>query len=230
MNYDLSDKEIFKGIKEACMWLMINANFKLSALYNFFGLHQNTLTHWQKKIDSGKKVSAYKNKYVNEFLESEYNNSNYKKNKTLDIDMVGEIKWVILNSNFPRYIISRFYNIDDNYVSQLKSGYAWENVQPKKPDNIRIKEIKDGLDKIDSYIHEEIKQKKSAVAWLLLYSNLELPEISHLLELNYLHVYRVYQKGKNKKQEWIDMSKDIASINYNYDFSNGKYFHSIVRR
>jgi hypothetical protein len=227
--YNLSDKQIFKDIKDACLWLMIHANFKLSSIYTFYGLHPNTLTNWQKKLDSGKTLKYSKNKYVQEFLDSN-NNSINKKHKMLDIDMVGEIKWVILNSNYPRYVISKFYGIDDNYISQLKSGYAWENVIPVKPDNIRIREIEDGLNVIDNTIGQEIKDKKNAVAWLLLYSNLELLEISHLLELNYLHVYRVYQKGKSKKQVWLDMSKNISTINYNYDFSNGKYFHSITKK
>ena len=230
IKYNLSDKSEFKDIKEACYWLMLNTNFKLSAFYNFFGLHQNTLTNWQKKIDSGKITKVNKNKFVDDFLNSEYNNTSYKKHKTLDIDIVGEIKYIILNTNFPRYVISRFYGIDDNYISQLKSGYAWENVMPIKPDNKRLEEIKNGLEEIDKNIQNEIRGKKQAAAWLFLYTGLDVLEISHLLELNYLHVYRVYQKGKNKKSEWEKLAQDILNINYKYDFLKGKYFHNIIRK
>ena len=228
--YDLSDSTTFEKVKKAAIWLLQNTQFKNSAIYHFFGIHKNSLTHWKKAIDSGKNVHGEKNEYVEDFLKSRFNNVAYKKFNNLDVDMVGEIKWVILNLKFPRYIVADFYSIDDNYISQLKSGYAWESISPVEPNAKRKKEIHDGLETIETYIKEEIESKKAAVAWLLLYSELELLEISHLLELNYLHVYRVKNKGKNDSEVWKKMSESISNIIYRYDFSTGEYHYNIIRK
>ena len=227
--FDIKTRD-FNKAKDAALWLLENTNFKFSAIYHFFGLHANSLTNWQKQLNMKKIIApTNKNDYVDEFLKSKFNNSNYKKFDYLNIDTVSEIKWVIKNygQDYNRYVIAQFYEIDENYVSQLKSGYAWENIIEQEPSKERKDEIKNNLNMIDEYVRDEIKKKKEAASWLLLFTNLELYQISHLLNLSYLHIYRLYLLKKKDKFKLAKICENINNIIYNYDFSTGEYFYNI---
>lgn len=226
MKFGLSIKSVFDDIKLACIYLLEDEKVKPKHLIEFFGLNEDTVYDWSKRIGKGEILEKRQNLYSNLFLED--NKYKIKKSDKVSIDKIREIIWTFQNCNFPVVVITRYYGLNEKFMSNLStfSGNCrkYENEFIPEPDLDIQDKIRDRLELLNRAYNNNQEIRKKAAIWLLLNTNLTENEISIYTFLSYSTIHRI-RKIYNDN-ELSRMCYGIKKVNL---FSNelNEYWYTI---